>query len=314
MSNTTKSLVPALLLLIIGAAGLLLTYEKEPIDVSIVTYNIRLLTDDDKGTSNWEERKDLVADTIRDEDADFVCVQEAYREQLDHIGSRVGTYSELGVGREDGAALGEYSAILYKTHRFNVIDSGTFWLSSQPDEVNSMTWGNKVTRICTWARFEEKESGRMLDVFNAHFDHQSEDARRRSMAQIVRRISERPQPRGHIILTGDFNAGEKSWAFRYVTGAPDVEALVDDPSTDDIDPVEGQAPLVLRDTFRAIHPDAKEPGTFHGFSGNAGNRKIDHIFVGFGSNHVLKADVWRVNRSGQYPSDHFPVRATVRFW
>lgn len=309
-----KRFTPALILLVVGTTGLFLMNRKEPVDISIVTYNIRLLTDDDKGSSNWEQRKDFLADTIREEAADFVGVQEAYREQLDFIHSRIGIYSELGVGREDGAAQGEYSAILYKTHRFNVIDSGTFWLSSEPETVNSMTWGNSITRICTWGKFEEKESGRLLDVFNAHFDHQSENARRRSMALISERIAERSQPQGHVILMGDFNAGEKSWAYRYITRAPDVEALPDDPLTPEQDPLSGEPAFALRDTFRSLYPDVKEPGTFHGFSGNARGGKIDHIFVESEDNRVLNADVWRVNREGWYPSDHFPVRATVRFW
>ena len=178
--SSSKAFVPAAILLLIGVVGIWLSSRTEPVDVSIITYNIRLLTSNDKGRSNWEERKNFLADTIRDERADFVCVQEAYRKQLDFISSRVGGYTEIGVGREDGETKGEYSAILFLTHRFTVVDSGTFWLSSDPQTPNSMTWGNKITRICTWARFRERESGRRLDVFNTHFDHQSEDARRRS--------------------------------------------------------------------------------------------------------------------------------------
>ncbi|MEZ5325028.1 MAG: endonuclease/exonuclease/phosphatase family protein [Verrucomicrobiales bacterium] len=314
MNNTSKALIPALILMVLGLLGSLLSGKVDPVDVSIMTYNIRLLTDNDKGTSNWEARKDFLADTIRDQDVDFVGVQEAFREQLDFLDSRLGRYSELGVGREDGVTKGEYSAILYKSSRFEVEDSGTFWLSSEPDVPNSMTWGNKVTRICTWARFKHGKTGRRFDVFNAHFDHQSEDARRRAMAQINKRIAERPEPQGHVILMGDFNAGEKSWAIRYAKGAADVEALPDDPSTPEQDPVPGKPAIVLRDTFRAIEPDAPEPGTFHGFKGVPTSGKIDYIFVEKRGNRVLAADVWRVNRDGVYPSDHFPVRATVRFW
>ena len=314
MSNSSKSLIPALILFLLGTSGILLTAKPEPIDVRILTYNIRLLTNNDTGSSNWSERKEFLADTMRDESADLLCVQEAFREQLDFIGTRVAGYTEVGVGREDGDSKGEYSAILYKTHRFELIDSGTFWLSDEPDVPNSMTWGNNVTRICTWARLEERESGRRLDVFNTHFDHQSEEARRRAMALIATRIDARPGPKGHVILAGDFNADESSWAFRYITGAEDVEALPDYVPSPQDDPISPRAPVILRDTFRAIHPEASSVGTFHGFSGKSRGGKIDHIFVEQSGNRVLKADIWRVNRDGWFPSDHFPVRATVRFW
>ena len=314
MNNSSKVLIPALLLLVLGGLGILLNRKVDPVDVSIMTYNIRMLTDEDKGNSNWDARKDFLVDTIRDQDADFVGVQEAFREQLDFIGSRLGRYSELGVGREDGATKGEYSAIMFNSSRFKAGDSGTFWLSSQPEVPNSMTWGNSVTRICTWARFQHGETGRRFDVFNAHFDHQSEEARRRGMAQINKRIAERPEPRGHVILMGDFNAGESSWSIRYAKSEPDVEDLPDDPSTLGSDPVSGTPEIVLRDTFRSIEPDAAEPGTFHGFGGVPHGGKIDHIFIENAGNRVLNADVWRVHRDAWYPSDHFPVRATVRFW
>lgn len=314
MNPLSKALFPALLLLLVGISGIWLTTRPKPVDIRCTTYNIRLLTDSDTGRSNWSERRDFVADTIRDDGADFVCVQEAFREQLDFIASRVAGYTEIGVGREDGATKGEYSAILYKSHRFEVVDSGTFWLSSQPDVPNSMTWGNQITRICTWARFQEVASGRRLDLFNAHFDHQSEEARRRAMALIASRIAKRPAPRGHTVLTGDFNADENSWAIRYITGASGLEPLPDDPSTEAVDPVVPPPRMPLRDTFRAVHPEAESVGTFHGFSGTARGGKIDHIFVEPSGNRVLDADIWRVNREGWFPSDHFPVRATIRFW
>ncbi|MDA0813192.1 MAG: endonuclease/exonuclease/phosphatase family protein [Verrucomicrobia bacterium] len=314
MNNSSKAFIPTLLLLVLGGLGSLLNRKVDPVDVSIMTYNIRMLTDEDTGNSNWEVRKDFLVDTIRDQDADFVGVQEAFREQLDFIGSRLGRYSELGVGRDDGATTGEYSAILFNLSRFKVEDSGTFWLSSEPEVPNSMTWGNSVTRICTWARFLHKRTGRRFDVFNAHFDHESEEARRRGMAQINNRIAERSEPQGHVILMGDFNAGENSWAIKYVKGEPDVEDLPDDASTPGSDPVSGTPEIVLRDTFRAIHPDTAEPGTFHGFGGVPLGGKIDHIFIENAGNRVLDADIWHVNRDGMYPSDHFPVRATVRFW
>ena len=309
-----KAYIPAIVLFIVGIAGIFLNRPPKIAEIDVLCYNIRLMPGNDKGRNHWSKRKKFLADSIRDAKADIVCVQEAYREQIDFIHSHVAGLTEVGVGREDGVEAGEYSAILFRNHLFTLEDSGTFWLSSTPSKVGSTTWGNGVTRICTWAKLTHIESGKRIDFFNTHFDRQSEECRRRGMALIARTIAERPKPHGHVILAGDFDAAEDSWAYRYITGQTgDSDVLPDDPTTEDVDPVAASAPIVLRDTFRVLHPDESEVGTFHGFSGEARGGKIDHIFVESEGCSVKAAEIWRLNRDGWYPSDHFPVRATLRF-
>ena len=66
----------------------------------------------------------------------------------------------------------------------------------------------------------------------------------------------------------------------------------------------------LTDSFRKIHPDAKPVGTFNSWRGTATGAKIDYVFA---MDHlkILSADILRMHRSGRYPSDHFPVVATI---
>jgi endonuclease/exonuclease/phosphatase family metal-dependent hydrolase len=66
------------------------------------------------------------------------------------------------------------------------------------------------------------------------------------------------------------------------------------------------------DTFRVLHPDAKEVGTLNGFRGLTNGKKIDYIFVE-PDTQVLDAAIIRTGRQGRYPSDHYPVTATLRF-
>jgi endonuclease/exonuclease/phosphatase family metal-dependent hydrolase len=67
------------------------------------------------------------------------------------------------------------------------------------------------------------------------------------------------------------------------------------------------------DTYRVLHPDEPEAGTFTAFKmGNTTGEKIDYVLVQPGT-EVLGADIIRVSRDGRYPSDHFPVAATIRF-
>jgi endonuclease/exonuclease/phosphatase family metal-dependent hydrolase len=65
------------------------------------------------------------------------------------------------------------------------------------------------------------------------------------------------------------------------------------------------------DAWMSVHPDDTNTGTYHKFKGRVSGRRIDHIPM---SEHVQALDV-RIDRktlNGRYPSDHFPVTATIR--
>jgi endonuclease/exonuclease/phosphatase family metal-dependent hydrolase len=258
--------------------------------VGVLSFNIRYGTAND-GINSWPHRKELVYDVIRRQDSDFVGLQEALRFQIDAIRESVPEYDEVGVGRDDGKAAGEYSAILYKSDRWRAVDSGTLWLSDTPDAPGSMTWGNEITRIVTWARFVEKQTGRAVWLFNTHFDHISQPSREKSAELLASRIANR-EPLDPVIVTGDFNAGEDNPAILHLKNAGN------------------QSPVELMDTFRMLHPDAPTAGTGGGFEGLRSGPKIDYIFVEPDA-LVRQAGIVYDNREGRYPSDHFPVYAEI---
>jgi endonuclease/exonuclease/phosphatase family metal-dependent hydrolase len=255
----------------------------------VLSFNLRYINKEDQGERTWTARKDAVGALIREDKPDLIGFQEALRPMLDDVATRVPGYEEVGVGREDGKLKGEYSALFVSKERFTVQESGTFWLSETPEVPDSKSWKNRVTRVCTWARLLEKPTGRLLHFFNTHLDHESQEAREKGIALILQRINART-PNGPFILTGDFNAGE------------------DNPVIATIKKSSGK----LIDSWRQRHPDTPraESGTMHTFSGAHDKAKIDYIFVPSDS-RVLDAEILRQNHDGNYPSDHFPIRATV---
>jgi len=263
--------------------------EQGDADTRVMTFNIRYGTAND-GDNAWPRRRDLVFRVIREFRPHVLGLQEALRSQLDDLGAALPAYREVGVGRDDGKHQGEYAAILYDSARFQLERDGTFWLSDRPEAPGSMTWGNRIPRICTWAVLRERGSGRTLHVYNVHWDHESQASRERSARLLLDRIAAREPAGTPVIVTGDFNAGEANAAFR---------ALVGDPATP------------LRDTFRDLHPDAGTVGTFNAFRGESDGEKIDAILVSHGW-RVVHAAIVRDNDGGRYPSDHFPVTATLR--
>jgi endonuclease/exonuclease/phosphatase family metal-dependent hydrolase len=259
--------------------------------LTVMSFNIRYGTAPD-GANHWTERRTFLLDVVRRQNADLIGLQEALDSQIREIVAALPRYAVVGVGRDDGRAAGEYAAILFRRDRFHVAEAGTFWFSDTPSVVASKSWGNNITRICTWARLVDRD-GRAFWHFNVHLDHESQPSRERSTELLAERIQARGSSEP-VVVTGDFNVGEDN---------PALRALVA--------PGDG-APAPFVDTFRVRHPDATEAGTFTGFKpGQTHGPKIDYVLVQPGTD-VLSADILRTSRRGRYPSDHFPVVARVR--
>ncbi len=256
------------------------------LDVKVMSYNIRYGTVG-YGMNDWNIRRTLMIDQLRRQKADVIGMQEALRFQIDEIRKALPQYGEVGIGR-DGGERGEYSCILYNARKYEVFDSGTFWLSETPEKY-SQDWGSACVRICTWALLKERETGATFYHYNTHLDHQSAEARLNGVRLIAERIAKRKVD-APFVLTGDFNAAEDSPPLRYLTSGP----------------------LPMVDSFRVLHPDAPEVGTFNRFKGEKGGAKIDYILVA-PATKVLSAEIDFSMPAGRCISDHFPVTASVRF-
>ncbi|MBN2269351.1 MAG: endonuclease/exonuclease/phosphatase family protein [Sedimentisphaerales bacterium] len=300
-----RSWLVGIVAVLVFAGGLLDANEAEPgkggLEVSVMTFNIRYGTAND-GANRWENRRELVSDVIRKYEPDVIGLQEALGFQIDEICKALPQYARLGVGRDDGKTKGEYSAILYRSDKFQVEQGGTFWLSDTPEVPGSITWGNACTRICTWARFVEKKTGRAFYHYNLHLDHVSQPSREKSMLLLVERIGKRRHA-NPFVVTGDFNADEKNPAILFLKGKTSLANKEGDKS---------ENPIPMVDTFRVRHPDAKDVGTFNDFKGTNTGGKIDYILTTTDV-HVLDAQILHDNVDGRYPSDHFPVTARLRF-
>lgn len=255
--------------------------------LTVMTYNLRYITSGDKGQRAWTFRRDLAAELLKKNRPDIVGIQEGLRPMLNDLGARVSGYAEIGAGREDGCDKGEFSAILVRADRFTIQESGTFWLSDTPEVPNSCTWGNTVTRVCTWAKLYDRETRQVFHFYNTHLDHASPLARQKGVELILARIAARPAG-GPFLLTGDFNAGADDPIHLPIASAPAV------------------------DVWKHLHPDAavSESGTWHDFTGRTDGSRIDFIYAS-PDIKLIDSAILRDETGGVYPSDHFPVRATI---
>jgi endonuclease/exonuclease/phosphatase family metal-dependent hydrolase len=258
----------------------------------IMTFNIRLDLASD-GPNAWPYRRDWVASLIRFHAPDAVGVQEALAHMLTELDTRLPGFARVGVGRADGREGGEFSAILYRTDRLELLDGGTFWLSPTPEVAGSKGWDAAIERIATWARFRDRRTGCSHLHLNTHFDHIGEQARQESARLIRHRIAGLAGDLA-IIVTGDLNADPRSVPYRIFTR--DTLAGASAPLRDAFDASSGghYGPTSSWTAFKAI-----EPG-----------RRIDYVLV---STHIpvlmhgILPDSW----DGRFPSDHLPVLAAV---
>lgn len=225
--------------------------------VKWATFNIRMDTPADS-LNSWKYRRDRVCRYILDKGMDIVGMQEVLHHQLNDLKAGLPGYAAVGVGREDGQTKGEYSAIFYRTDRFELLDSNTFWLSQYPDSVGFIGWDGACTRIATWGKFRDRATGKVFLGVNTHFDHVGVEARREGARLIIRRIQELVG-NWPAVLTGDFNVADSSEAYRTLT-------------TDD---------FVLRDAHKAADTVAGPDYTFHDYGrlSPEHREKIDFIFV-----------------------------------
>ena len=263
--------------------------------VKVMSFNIRYGTADD-GPNQWQNRRSILLDLLREARPDVLGLQEALLFQIDEIQAELAGYTRIGVGRDDGDSKGEFSCVLYRTARFTSQEGGTFWFSDTPETPGSITWGNDCTRICSWARLTDRQSGASFYVYNLHLDHKSQPSREKSVAFLAARIRARAKPHAPVVVTGDFNAQPDNPAMRYLLGHAPLPGATEPP------------PLV--DALLGVSGEQANAGTFHGFTGKADAGRIDYILVS-PQIAVRQAEVVTTSRNGTYPSDHFPVAAVV---
>ena len=270
-----------------------------PQELAVMTLNMRYDNPED-GMNNWRFRRERIAGLIRSEAVDLLGTQEVLANQFDDLQALLPGYRAVGVGREDGARAGEFNAVFFRSDRFELLDSGHFWLAEDPSRPNK-GWDAKYVRICCWGRFLDRETRERFWFFTLHTDHKGERAQVESCRLVLDKI--RTMCRGErAVLTGDFNVGETSESY----------AVLRDSG-------------LLSDTYDLAEIKYAWTGTENGFDPDRKTfRHIDYVFVTPGfrvRRYGILTDTYRSEEPGdsakpfraRTPSDHFPVLVELAF-
>jgi hypothetical protein len=261
-------------------------------ELRVMTFNLRVRTILD-GHNIWDKRRDLVVERVRAFDADLLGTQEGLDSMETYLRQQLGDYTFRGVGRDDGKQRGEMCGVFFKTARFELLDGGYFWLSKTPEKPGSRGWAEVYPRMVTWVKLRSRAGGTPFYWFNTHFDTYSPWARAQSSELLRDRIA-------HIAGANALHRHRRLQHRSRFHALPHAARSAAD-----------RGGFAAR-RFRVAHPVAtRDEGTVHFFTGRRGGRRMDWILAS-SYFQTIDAEIDHTRGSGGYPSDHFPVTATLR--
>ena len=262
--------------------------------LKVASYNIRYENSGDASNGNgWTQRCPVICNLIKFHDFDIFGSQEVLHGQLLNMLSALPDYGSIGVGRDDGKEKGEYAPVFYKTEKFNLLQSGHFWMSSVTNTPNK-GWDAVLPRICTWGKFKDKKSGFTFWFFNLHMDHIGVEARKQSAELVLKTIKEKCG-NDQVILTGDFNVDQHNESYALINTSGKLKDA--------------------RDKSKIVYATN---GTFNNFDANLKtDSRIDHIFVTSKLNvlrYGVLTDSYRseVENSKEIKSANFPKEVSLQ--
>jgi len=251
----------------------------------VMSFNV-LQMDVDDPTHAWEQRRDLLVDTIQMYSPALLGTQEIHLEQRAFILDKMPSFGSFGRGRF-GDERDKHNSIFYDRRRFFLIDSGEQWFSRTPEVPGSSDWDIPRPRMVTWGRLRQSEGSDIL-ILNTHlpYGRGADEARRQSALVLLKTIAMLP-PGLPLFLTGDFNAPADGEVYAMLTAT-------------------------LADAWKTAQVTHGPVGTMHGFGKFKGSRRIDWI-LHRNAGLTLEAETVTHTVGGLYPSDHYPVCATFLF-
>ncbi|MBC7428077.1 MAG: endonuclease/exonuclease/phosphatase family protein [Bacteriovorax sp.] len=253
------------------------------VNLKLITSNIRFANSGD-GIHDWSARRPLLVEIYKNFDTDLLGTQEGRYEQI----------KELDAGLENLVLIDNhrnwidermYPCLFINPETIAVHASGDIWLSATPDVSGSSSFESAFPRLCTWAEISMKSSGLKMMIVNTHLDHILHTTRVKQIEVLIneiRKINQHP-----ILIMGDFNESPLTEIREKLISA-----------------------FKLKDPWsEKRYP---EETSHHGFLGDKtiGDR-IDWILIP----EKFECSELRMEKrsfaNGVYPSDHYPLLATV---
>lgn len=250
-------------------------------EITVMSANVRCWSPTDFFKRSWWYRADLIIKNIESVKPDVIGFQEVTRIHYKYLTDSLAGYESVLTYR-DNSFLSEGCPVFYNVSKFQLKDSGSFWLSETP-EVMSKDWGSAYNRVCSYVILTEKATGKDLVVFNTHLDHISDKARINGIHVILDKIEQF----GGLpsIIMGDFNCKEDSETYKAAT------ALFDD--------------------AKYQTENAMNGATYQNWGQSLNRENIDYFMISKSGIQVNEYKIINTTYDGVYPSDHFPIEIKI---
>ena len=295
--------------------------------IQVMTFNLRYASAPD-GDNAWSnpnqspQRRDVVIRVISNRTPDLIGFQEGEDAQLDDLAAQLPSY-EFVRRRPSGGSGAENAAFALKTNRIELLDrdvfslgpapGGGYWNNFPGTNFNPYAYfpdmGLSFPRLALWGRFRWRATGQEFLLHTTHFDFNDgpQVASARLIVDDARARADRTPASPLSIVVGDFNSSQSNNDWKLFTGAHTNNGISGDYS----------------DAWWQVRGTWTGSGTFHGFSGGtpSSSQRIDWILHRGGfvatqavvvSDSALATNLATLATRTQYPSDHYPVLASLR--
>ena len=296
--------------------------------LQIMSFNLRYASaaDGDNAWANTNQsppRREVALQIITHHTPDLIGFQEGEDAQLDYLAAHLPAYAFVR-RRPSGGGGAENAAFAFSTNRIEMLDGDVFSLGPAPGGgywnnipgtnfepyVYFPDMGLGFPRLALWGRFRWRATGQEFLFHTTHFDFN--DTPQVGSARLIvdnarSRFDHMPSSPLSIVV-GDFNSSQVHNDWKLFTGSLTNNGITGDYS----------------DSWWQVHASWTGSGTFHGFSGGspAPSQRIDWILHRGGfvatqtlvvTDSVLATNLATHATRIQFPSDHYPVLASLRF-
>jgi endonuclease/exonuclease/phosphatase family metal-dependent hydrolase len=251
--------------------------------LNVMTFNIRVASGQHEDPIRWDGgRSTLVKRVIIERGTDIVGTQECEQMQQTYLQNNLIGYQVVGEASGSGT-----NSIFFKQVRFEMLESGKFWLSETPDKPGSKSWDSGYIRMAVWLKLRDKFTGKQYFVINTHIDHIGVMAQQKQVEVLLQKIEEL-RAGLPVILTGDFNMRPENANIGVITNS-------------------------FSHTRDVAQTKEGLDYSYHGYSVTPSNERYlaDYIFV----SNDFNVDYYSVlpeKLDGNFVSDHAPVLAKLK--
>ncbi len=103
--------------------------------------------------------------------------------------------------------------VLYKYNKYNLLESGHFWLSATPNKPSKSYDSNaEYGDISSWVYLKDKKTGSDFYAYCTHFSPSGSEVPRKAMAQYHKEVEKirKKDPNAYVFVGGDYNVYYRS--------------------------------------------------------------------------------------------------------